>query len=903
MSKKIWVPIVLLIVFAGIMLATSYYTDYLWFQSLDAAQVFVKPFLFELAVRSVLWVLGFGFLLANLLPMAGVFKVQRLRVVGDVEVQRKFKLSKGIIAAIAAGLSLFWVWLLPSLWDRVMLWLNSGPTGQFDPILGRDISWYLFNFPVYNVLSGALIGLVVLTAAAVIAGYAMGGALQAVKGSVLVGPRAMRHISVLLALFFVWFAASRELAMANHLVSPSNSLFGAGYTDVNIRLPLQRVLQFVALALALLSLANLKLKKIRVLAAGPAILLAITFIGGIVGGITQQFIVSPNQLVRETPYIGHHIAATRQAYGLEIMEQVEYSIGGEALTAETIRNYQRTIDNIRLMDYRPLQQHYHQNQSLRLYYEFNDIDIDRYQVGDEYHQVMLALRELNVESLPDQAQTLVNRHFKYTHGYGVVMSPVNRVTANGHPTYFFQDIPVRSEIDIPLERPEVYFGELTNEFVVVNTANGEFGYPVDGEQERIVHYQGADGVELTPFRRLLYAVKYQKPILVLSDEITAESHIMYNRNIKERIGKIAPFLQLDNDAYPVIANGSIYWIVDAYTTSSLYPYSQPTRGGGNYIRNSAKVVVDAYDGTVDIYKFDDTDPIINAWEQVFPGLIQDRNQFPAYLEDHIRYPLDYFEIQADIIRTYHMTNPRDFYNREDVWEVAVEKYRGQEVRVEPYYVTMQLPGQSEAEFVLMLPYTPLNRNNMIGWLAAGNDGDSYGRLQLYHFPRGQLVEGPSQIEAYIDQDPYISQQITLWDQGGSEVIRGNLLTIPVNGSILYVEPLYISAANRSVPEMRQVIVYYNNVLVMERSLDLALERIFGVIEDEEPYVPGEPGPITGDLQELVEQINTAYTRMEQAAREGRWGDYGRYLDELGSLIEELEANLGQDQVPDEEIVE
>ena len=902
MRKKIWLPVVLVLAaIILISLAAGYYTDFLWYDSLDVAQVFMKPFFFELAVRAVLWIFAFVFLLVNLLPIAGEFRLQRLRVVGDMEVQGKFRLSRKLLALISVVLAFFWIWVLPSLWDKVMLMLNSSPMGQVDPILGRDISWYLFNYPVFSALSGSLVGLLFLTVLVVAVGYGLSGAVK-FHGKLWVAPKALKHFSILMAVYLIWFAVSRQLAAAEMLVTPSSSLFGAGYTDINVRLPLLRVLQIAALAMAVLSLSNLKLNKTRVFLTAPTVLIAISILGGAYGLVIQQFVVGPNQLARETPYLEHHIEATRRAYGLDNLEQVAYDISGEDLNADLIQKNQRTIDNIRLMDYRPLQQHYQQSQSLRLYYEFNEIDIGRYRLGDEYHQVMLALRELNVESLPDQAQTLINRHFKYTHGYGVVMSPVNRVTDNGHPTYFFRDIPVESEIDIPLERPEVYFGELTNEFVVVNTRNGEFGYRGD-DDESMVEYQGTDGVELSPFRRLLYAMKFRKPILLLSDEITPDSRILYDRNVTRRIQKIAPFLTLDGDLYPVVAEGKIYWLADAYTTSSLYPYAQPT-ARGNYIRNSAKVVVDAYNGTVDIYKFDE-DPVISAWEQVFPGLIQDRSQFPTALEDHIRYPLDYFQTQAEILTTYHMTDPTDFYNREDVWEIPVENYRGAEVQVEPYYVTMQLPGKEDAEFILMLPYTPLNRNNMIGWLAAGNDGDSYGQLQIYNFPRGQLVEGPSQIEAYINQDPDISQQLSLWDQGGSDVVRGNLLTIPVDGNILYIEPLYILAQSRSVPEMRQVIVFYDDVLVMERSLDLALEQIFGVIEGEEPSPtdptdPSVPG-VGGELQDLIDEINATYNEMEQAARDGRWSDYGDALDKLGQLLSDLQRQSDTESQPDPEI--
>lgn len=900
-KKYLLLPAAIVAAVVLLLLAAGYYTDYLWFASMNATQVFLKPFLAELAIKALLFALGFAFVLVNLLPLAGKVQIQRLRVVDGMEIQRKRGLSKKVTVLIALGLSLFWVLVLPSLWDRVLLFLNAQPLGEADPVLGKDISFYFFTYPLLSQLSGAFIGLLVLTGIPVILGHVFGGGIESSGGKLRFSRRATAHISVLLALFLAWFALNRELAMAGMLVSPSASVFGAGYTDVHIRLPLLRIQQIMAAGLAIISLVNLRRRSKMLLAAAPALLLIVAIVGGLVAAGFQQFIVGPNQLVRETPYIEHHIAATRRGYNIHQAAAEQYPVEEGLLSRAVLEQNQATLNNIRLLDYRPLAQHYHQSQSLRLYYEFNDIDIDRYRVEDQSRQVMLSVRELNVESLPDQAQTLINRHFKYTHGYGVVMSPVNEVTANGHPTYFLLDLPVRSEVEINLERPEIYFGELTNQFVVVNTRGGEFSYQQEGEEEQIIRYQGEDGVSLSGFRRLLYALKFRKPILVLSDEITSESRILYYRNITERIGKLAPFLRLDSDCYPVVANGRVYWIADAYTLAGNYPYSERVSGGVNYIRNSVKAVVDAYDGTVDLYLFDQEDPLINAWRGVFPGLFKERSQIPAYLEEHIRYPLDLFETQAEILQTYHMTNPRDFYNRENVWEIAVEQYGNNEVQVEPYYVTMQMPDGEAPEFILKLPFTPYNRNNMVGWLAAGNDGENYGRLWLHEFSRGTLIDGPSQVEAFIDQDPEISQQISLWDRGGSEVVRGNLLTIPLDGQILYVEPLFILAESRSVPELRRIIVYYNDILVMEPTLDGALARIFAILEEGEDPGPVDPGPVDPeeivdpDLKALVQSVIDIYAEMEQAAREGRWADYGSYGDQLEQLLQQLEELVSEEE--------
>jgi uncharacterized membrane protein (UPF0182 family) len=897
MKKRIRIFAVAIIVLLAIAVMVWYSTEFLWYKSLDLTQVFIKPIIAEVSIKALLLILGFVFLAVNILSMSQQFKIKRPRIIAGIEVvQEEFNLSKKILTLISALIALIWLFLLPKVWDKFFLFLNSSPTGKVDPILNKDISFYLLNYPFYKFFSSAFASLLLITFIVVIAGYFIGGSIHFAGLKTRFSPRAITHFSILLAIFLLWFILTRSLAMANILVSPHDSIFGAGYTDVKVNIPLLKIQQYVAIILGILVLVNIRFKKPRLFVAVPVLLLLIFIGGGIYAGIIQKFNVIPNQLEKEKPYIAHHIQATRDAFGLSKIEEIEYEIDNSSISPDIIEENRQTVDNIRLLDYRPLKQHYQQSQSLRLYYEFVDIDIDRYTIGDKSTQVMISLRELNQDSLSEQAQTPINRYFKYTHGYGAVMSPVNTVTSNGHPTYYLQDIPVKSSIGLELTRPEIYFGEKTDGFVVVGTVNGEFGYS-EGGTEKITHYQGRDGVRLNLLNRLLFTIKLGKPILLFTNEITPESKILYYRNIQERISKAAPFLALDSNAYPVIADGRIFWLVDGYTTSNLYPYSQPY-GNVNYIRNAVKIVVDAYNGDVTLYNFDEEDPIIKAWTGIFPNLIKDKSELPEYLASHVRYPVDYFEAQVSMLRNYHMTDPHVFYNRENVWELPVEKLSGAETTVEPYYVTMQLPGSDKAEFILKMPFTPLNRNNMVGWLAAGNDGENYGKLLLYTFPRGQLIEGPSQIEAYIDQDPYISQQIALWNQSGAQVVRGNLLTIPIEKSILYVEPLYILSQKRSVPELRRVIMFYNGTLVMENTLEQALTKLFGESKKGTPSTPGAPSspespsddvsPLPElNLEDLVRQINETFESQEQAAREGRWADYGSLGEQLKDLLTKL----------------
>ncbi|WP_353894065.1 UPF0182 family protein [Proteinivorax hydrogeniformans] len=876
-------------------LMVNYYTEYLWYASLDITEVMFKPLIWEVTFKILFWAIGFAFLAVNFMPLVNLFDRfnHNLKVVDIKEIKTGFKVKRKHALLIAGVLSLLWMILIPSVWDRLLLALNATPTGNVDPIHGLDISFYLFQFPIYELLAGAFLSLLVIAFIGAGVSYFIVENFNPNTNNVKfeLSSKGIAHLSVLVSLFLVWFIVTRSLQMYGFLLSDSNILFGAGYTDVNVRMLFLRIQQVLSILFLIGMLVNVKLKKKKIFMAIPISLIVVSLIGGIYAGINQRLVVSPDEESRETPYIAHHLQATKEGFNLDNINREVFPLEQGELSRNDLKAYEQTLNNIRLLDYRPLKQHYHQNQSLRLYYEFNDIDIDRYTIDGEHHQVMLSVRELDSDSIP--TDTPLNRHFKYTHGHGVVMSPVNTVTSNGHPTYFMRNLPVETEVNIDLNRPEIYFGEMTDEFVVVKTEDGEISF-----DEKEVWYEGADGVELNPFRRLLYTVKYQKPILMLSNQITEDSRILYNRNIVDRVNKVAPFIELDEDPYPVVANGRVYWIIDGYTTSSNYPYSQPVNGK-NYIRNSVKIVVDAYDGTVDIYQFEN-EPIIEGWKSVFPDLIQPREDFPPYLEEHIRYPLDLFDIQRNVLTVYHTDSPRVYYNADDIWEIPVEKYHGQDIEIEPYYITAQLPNLKQEEFLLINPFTPRNRNNMNAWLAAGNDGDNYGELFLYTFPPGEHIEGPSQVEAYIDQDPDISQQITLWGQGGSTVVRGNLLTIPIESSMLYVEPLYIISESRSVPEMRQVLLFYNDVLVMERTLDAALDRLFGVVEDGEEYVPYDPDEIVDrDLRELVIEINTTFKNAEESARQGNWAEYGSHMDRLAQLLTDLENEIDVDEFEQE----
>lgn len=768
----------------------------------------------------------------------------------------------------AVGLSLSFSAIFTREWVRVLPALNPTSFGQQDPIFGQDLSFYIFRLPPWELLEFWLSGLLLFMLSAVALEYLLAGNTFSQGRFAGFSPEQQRHLYAIAACLLGVTSLGHWLNRYALLYSRQGVTYGASFTDIYVDLPVNLALAIISLGLAL-TLAwrtlvwpklgepvALRGKGYRLLRARPvvgAIFLYLLFalVGTTLAPWTvQRLVVQPNELLRELPFIERTIAFSREAFGLANIETEQFDPQGN-LTAASLAENDLTVRNIRLWDTRPLLESNRQLQQIRLYYEFADADVDRYTLmGDDgqavdRRQVLISARELNYEQVPAEAQTWVNEHLTYTHGYGFTMSPVNTAGPSGLPAYFIKDIAhVPSspliERSIPVGKPRIYFGELTNTYVMTNARVPELDFP-SGSENVYNRYDGQGGINIGPYwKRLLFAKHLGDWKMLLSDDFEADTRLMFRRNIKRRVRRIAPFLRFDKDPYLVIADAGsgftppgeesganyLYWIIDAYTMSDRYPYADPGNNAFNYIRNSVKVVVDAYNGSVHFYISDPSDPIIRTWAQIFPNMFEPLSDMPPALFAHIRYPLDFFAIQSDQLLTYHMTDPQVFYNREDQWRSPNEIYANEEQEVEPYYLIMELPGENAGEFVLLRPFTPAQRNNLVAWLAARSDGEQYGRQLLYQFPKQELVFGPEQIEARINQDPEISQRISLWNTQGSRAIQGNLLVIPIENSLLYVEPLYLEAEQNQLPILARVIVAYQNRIAMTETLEEGLQAIF-----------------------------------------------------------------------------
>ncbi|HSK30696.1 MAG TPA: UPF0182 family protein [Candidatus Limnocylindria bacterium] len=651
------------------------------------------------------------------------------------------------------------------------------------------------------------------------------------------------------------------------------------------------MLVFVALLAAAVCVTQIYREGFRLLIVSLGVLVMVHAGGlNLYPTLLQRFRVAPNEIEAERPFLQRNIEFTRLAFGLDKVESQEFP-AEENLTAEDLRRNQSTIDNIRLWDHRPLLATYAQLQEIRPYYKFVDVDNDRYVIDGTYRQTMLSARELSHQHL--QSRNWINEHLTFTHGHGVVFGPVNQVTPVGLPEFFVKDIPPVSTISLKISRPEIYFGELANEYVLVQTKSEELDYPA-GDQNVYTKYEGRGGVPIgSLWRRLIFAAHYATFRIPLSQDLTAESRILYHRRVQDRVKKIAPFIGFDRDAYLVVAqDGRLFWIIDGYTTSDHFPYSEPLRRqGANYIRNPVKAVVDAYHGTVDFYLSDATDPIIQSFAKIFPGLVKPMDAMPEDLRSHIRYPLDLFSIQSQVYSTYHVQDPQVFFNKEDILSIPRQRLDGRESDMEPYYTIMRLPGESKEEFVLLLPFTPNRRDNMRAWLAARSDGANYGKLTALEFPKTKLIYGPKQIEARIDQDTFISQQITLWSQAGSQVIRGSLLAIPIEKSLLYVQPLYLAASQGSLPELKRVIVAFGSQISMEETLEQSLARLFGTKPSQEaarvqPPTTAEPGAD----KSLAVQAMGHFQRAQEFLKQGNWAGYGEEMRRVEGLLKEMQQS-------------
>lgn len=801
-----------------------------------------------------------------------------------------------LVFSLAVG---FWA---QSRWLDWLFFLHSEATGKVDPLFGRDVAFYLFRLPALAaVVEGLIVTVGVLLAAAGVLLLAGGHLTYDLRFRL--SPRARGMLIGLPALLLLCLAVRGWLSRYETVGTPGALLVGAGFATVTVGLPLRALASAATLVCALL-LPWLHLGKLRVACLASGLLaLAAWFGRPAAESLVQTLVVAPNELAKEAPYLEWHIQATLAAYGLDRVTVRDYAVQDPE---PEFRVSPETVRSIRLWDWRPVKAVYNQLQAIRLYYEFHDVDVDRYVIAGGERQVLVAARELNFSRLAPQAQNWINRHFQFTHGHGLCMSPVDEVTPEGLPHFFIKDIPPESSVDLQIERPEIYFGELTSDPVFVRTELPEFDYPV-GDRNATTVYREDRGLPVTGFlQRAALAWVLGNYRILFTGYFTPESRVLLHRRLTERLERLAPFLILDQDPYLVVADGKLFWMVDGYTASNRYPYAEPVPSRENprfnYLRNAVKITVDAYTGEVRLYLADPTDPIIRVLTRIFPGILHPLEEMPEELRRHIRYPQDLFEVQRQIYARYHMTDPAVFYNQEDAWGIPREIYQGREEWMQSYYLMVRLPGEERAEYVLLSPFTPRNKNNMIAWMAARCDREVYGGLVLYQFPKQQLVYGPLQIEARIDQDPEISQLMTLWGQKGSQVIRGNLLVIPTDGGILYVEPIYLQAERNEIPELTLVVAVLGERVAAGSTLAEALAELGvgagGAEVSAAPPAAGETPPsregehVAPELRSLVEDLLRTYQAAREALQRNDWTAYGAAQERLGRLLEELRRQTG-----------
>src|SRR5881409_2756516 len=869
-----------------------------WFSALGYQRVFATRLVASFTLGVLAGGVAFAFLYANLrfaqrgiVPNPVVLQASAQTPALDVtRLVRRLALPAALVFALFLALA------VSTGWMPVLQFLHQTPFGVTDPVFGRDLAYYVFTLPIVTGVLAILTVLVTVSLLACGALYALRGDVVVYRRTVTIEPSARLHLGLLIAAMFVLTALRIYFVrLPGTLYSTTGPLVGASFADLHGRLTGLRIAGVAAILGAVLVLAGLRSKRpgrTALLAVG--IYFGVSLLGvGIYPAIVQKFVVAPNELSKETPQLRRHIDATRRAWGLDRV--LVRDLSGEArLTERDIQANRPTIDNVRLWDRDPLLQTFGQLQEIRTYYDFVSVDDDRYWIDGQYRQVLLSPRELNSASLP--TRTFINERLTFTHGMGLTLGPVNQVTQEGLPVLFIKDLPPASSVSLRVTRPELYFGELTDSWVFARTHQREFDYP-SGDENIFTSYAGAGGVRVGSFpRRLVLATYFRSLKVLLSSDITSDSRAMYIRNIRLRARTALPFLSFDGDPYLVVSDsGRLRWILDAYTATSRYPYAQPLDDGTNYMRNSVKVVIDAFDGTVTAYLADPRDPLVLTLAKVFPGIFQPLDAMSKDLRAHLRYPEDLFHVQTDLYATYHMAEPEIFYHREDQWQKPVLSRPGE--RPDPFlrHIVMRLPEERQAEFILMVPFTPRGKDNLASWMVARNDGEHYGRLVLYRLPKQSLVYGPTQIVNRINQDTDISRQISLWDQRGSEVIRGNLLVIPIEESLIYVQPLYLRAEGGRIPEMKRVVVAHQNRVVMEETLDAGLARLFGGAVEPAAAAAAPPGAArsgNGRVADLARRAAELYQRAVEAQRSGDWARYGEALSQLGDVLRQLQAVLG-----------
>jgi len=899
-NRMILILIAISVVLPIITYLLNFYTDWLFFDETDFSSVFMTIVYAKtgagLLFGALLFVfvqLNLGFAIRARFPVSGVYMVGG----GNFRVNRDeaLRLVKPVSVLVTLGLAVLAGNWGSVRWEELLLFINRVAVGTVDPVVGKDLGFYLFSLPFLEILKSFAAFVVAATLVLSAAMYYVRGGITLTEQSADIDAKVRRHLAVLVAVFALVIAAGFYLESFKLLFSNNGSFSGPGYVDVHSRLLTYRVLTFLTpVAGWLLAFSLWKGSWRMALLLPPALVVAVYLIGiRVYPGVLQKFKVAPNELTLEMPYIENHLKLTRIGWDLEKIETIPFDVDTK-LSAADIANNDATIKNIRLWDHAPLLKTYSQLQQIRTYYKFFDVDNDRYMVNGQYSQVMLSPRELSYADLP--SKNWINERLIFTHGNGITFGPVSRISKEGLPEFFVKDIPAVSLADIKVTRPEIYYGELSNDYVVVKTKVPEFSYPTATGNINTT-YAGTGGVAFDSLlKKALFAAKFKTEKILLSSDITDQSRIIYNRNINERVKTIAPFLHFDSDPYMVVDEaGKLKWIIDAYTYSHRFPYSRPIKGGVNYMRNSVKAVVDAYDGTVNFYISDPKDVLIQVYSRIYPELFKPISAMPADLRKHVRYPAQYLQLQAAMFASYHMNDPKVFYNKENLWQVPALG----EKPMEPYYTIMKLPGEKVEEYILLLPFTPSKRDNLAAWLTARCDGDNYGKIRAYTFPRDRLIYGPKQIDARINQDSFISQQLTLWSQRGSEVIRGSLLVIPIEKSLLYVQPLFLAADKAGLPELKRVIVAFGDQVVMEENLELALQRLFGGKKSvasagaavDTAGVAGAAAAANANSAapsaSLAKEAVSIFERATNLQRQGDWTGYGEELRKLEQVLKRM----------------
>ena len=894
----------------------TFFTNYLWFDSVNLNSVWIKILLTKGALVGATSLLAFIFIFTNLrlavraTPVMDIFEsfesqdpLSRFRAWTNERFLR-YRLWGSI------GLSLFLGAGASQLWEQVLLFLNQQSFGVTDPVFQADVSRYVFGLPLYRLFVSWGFQLVIFTSLIIVLFFVATGALQLRQGRLPeVSSGAKAHLSVLLAFIAILKAFAYRLDSMELLYSPRGKVFGASYTDVIAHLPALNLLILISLFGAVLLLVNIKRRGWLLPATAISLWLAVSIIvGGLVPAAIQRFRVVPDELNKELPYVENHIHYTRLAYGLDSIEEKSFAASPN-LSLNDISNNKQTVDNIRLWDPTVLAETYSQLQEIRAYYALQEVDVDRYRINGELTQVMVAARELDQTNLP--AVGWVNERLQYTHGFGVVFSPANNVASQGQPDFYVKGVPATTTVaELEVEQPRIYFGESADsvEYVVVNSLQDEVDYPLSTEGQSVAYtnYSGDGGVGIGSFfRRLGFALRYSELNLLISNQLSDDSKLIMERNIVSRVKKAAPFLYTDNDPYLALIDGNLFWIIDMYTVSDKYPYAQPAdtrrinENSGlpvnfNYLRNSVKAVVNAYDGTMNFYVVDENDPIMTAYNDIFPDLFSPKSEMSSELLDHIRYPEDLFTIQSDMYRDYHMTDPRVFYADEDPWVIPsdssttprVATLRGEFTEIGfkpmlPYYLLMSLPGETDLSYLIFQPFNPENRPNMQSFLVADADPENYGQLIDFRLPKGEFVDGPSQVATRINQDPDISQIFTLLDQQGSSVIKGNLFVVPINQSILYYQPIYLQGEQNPLPEFKFVVVVFQDRIIMSETLSEALASIFGdeLISDVVEESEGE-SPL-----DLLAKATTAFEQAQEQLQKGNLGKYQELIDQAQQYVD------------------